>query len=216
VGTAVPQIPRLRSSRPAIDSDGFFDAVGQAIQLHINTTAPPDGASPFYVHEFPKERLSKTDAAFDGVTFRVLSSVPAASRNDGTIPRKPYEFSEPDLNQANYVKKTTTWFELLSVEFTLWSKSSPTRGKLVNWFHKFMMRYANAYKFFEARGADQFQFVGRGEDGFETREEQEIYYGTLTYQVRVQFLDTYSERQLTQLTVDSQLGNDQQTILQTA
>lgn len=213
---ANPQIPRLRSHLPAADSDTFFDAVGEAMTQHLEAEKAPDGTSPFYVHSFPQERLTKTDEPFDGVTFRVVSSVPAPVRNDGTVSRKPFYIVEPDHTKAGYNKVTADWFEIVTVEFTLWSRSNPTRGHLVNWFHRFILRYANAYKFFEARGVDKFQFVGRGEDGFETKEQQEIYFGTLTYQIRIQFLDTYSERQLTNLSVSAQLGNDQPTILQTA
>ena len=209
------QIPRLRSSLPAVDPDGFFAAVGKALTLHLTVEDAPAGSQPFYLHQFPKERVGKVDQPFDGFTFKVLSSLPAQVRNDGTVSRKGTYFSEPSTTHAGYLKWTSTWKELVTVEFTVWSKSNPTRGQLVNWFHRFILRYANAYKFFEARGVDKFQFVGRGEDGFETHEEQEIYFGTLTYQCQVQFLDTYLERQLDQLTVTAQLGQDQQTILQT-
>jgi len=190
--------------------------VGKALALHLKTEETPAGAQPFYLHQFPKERVGTVDAPFDGITFKVLSSVPAPTRNDGTVSRRPFTFTEPDPQRQGYLKKTDTWMEIVTVEFTIWSKSNPTRGKLVNWFHRFILRYANAYKVFLARGIDKLQFVGRGEDGFETHEQQEIYFGTLTYQCRVQFLDTYIERQLDQLTVIAQLGQDQQTILQTA
>lgn len=208
-------IPRLRSARPAVDPEGFFDVVGQALQLHIAADEVPAGTSPFYQHAFPKDRLGKTDQPFDGITFKVLSSVPAQVSNDGTVRRNAFTF-ESEALADNYTQKSMVWLELLTVEFTIWSKSNPTRSSLVTWFHRFLLRYANVYKFFEARGADKFQFVGRGEDGFETREQQLVYFGTLTYQVRIQFLDSFTERQLTQLTVDVALGNDQQTILQSA
>jgi hypothetical protein len=211
-----PPPPRLRSSKPASDPDQFCEHVGQALQIYLKSKEVPDNADPFYVRAFPKERLTKVDTPFDGITYKILSSVPAQTRNDGTISRKPYSFIEPDPTKHGYELVTDAWFELATVEFTIWSKSNPTRGKLVNWFHKFILRYANAYKYFEARGADKLQFVGRGEDGFETHEEQEVYFGTLTYQVRIQFLDTFSQRQLDSLTIDSQFGHDQQTILQTA
>lgn len=220
VNTAFPlaghPLPSLRSSRPAVDPEGFFDIVGQALQLHLKSEEVPDGALPFYLHSVPKERISQVDQPFDGITFKVISSVPAPVKNDGSVSRKPITFNAPDPNQDGYTTKTDTWMEILTVEFTVWSRSNPTRGKLVNWFHKFILRYANAYKFFEARGADKLQFVGRGEDSFESHEEQEIYFGTLTYQVRIQFLNNYSQRQIDELTVNVQFGQDQQTILQTA
>ena len=52
--------------------------------------------------------------------------------------------------------------------------------------------------------------MGRGEDGFDTRENQEIHYGTLTYQFRVQFLDSFSQRQLETLTVSAQIDQEDQ------
>jgi hypothetical protein len=208
---------RLRSSLPSVDAEGFFEAVSEALQLYIVAETPPDGVVPIYIHEFPKERLTKPDQAFDVVTFRVVSSVPASVLNDGTVSRKPVvSFWTLDPENTGYALRADVYMELLTVEFQVWSKSNPTRSKLVNWFHRFLLRQANRTRYFEARGADKFQFVGRGEDGFETREEQEIYYGTLTYQVRTQFVDTYSERLLDQITVASQFGPDQQTILQTA
>jgi hypothetical protein len=216
IASAQQPLPRLRSTRAAVDSEQFFDAVGQALQLHLKSQEVPDGAIPFYLHAVPKERVSQVDQPFDGITYKVVSSVPYPRSNDGTVSRKPFTFEAPDPHQAGYVIKTDSWMELLTVEFSVWSRSNPTRSKLVNWFHLFMMRYANAYKFFEARGADMFQFVGRGEDDFESHEEQEIYFGTLTYQVRIQLLNNYSQRQIDQLTVDVQFGYDQQTILQTA
>lgn len=209
-------IPRLRSTQPAADPESFFNAVKQALDLFLTSNQTPSGSIPFYLHQFPQERVTLVDQPFDGITFKVISSVPAEVRTDGTISRKPYQFEEDDPTQTGYVIKTDSWFELLTVEFTIWSKSNPTRGSLVNWFHRFILRHANRYRFFEARGVDKFQFVGRGEDGFETHEEQEIYYGTLTYQARVQFIDTFSERKIDQLSVSLQLGQDQQTILQTA
>jgi hypothetical protein len=222
LGSAHPrnarQIPRLRSSLPSVSPDEFFDIVKEGLNLYVASVQIPDNANPLYVHSFPKARLTKVDQAFDVITFRVLSSVPAQVGNDGTVSRRPYTFQAPDPNQTGYVIKTDQYDELLTVEFTIWSKSNPTRSRLVTWFHRFMLQYANRYKFFEGRGADKFQFVGRGEDGFETHEEQEIYFGTLTYQVKVHFLDTYSERLIDQMTVVGQLGQDQQpiTVLQTA
>jgi len=131
----------------------------------------------------------------------------APTDNAGSrIPRKPMNLdSRPDTSAAGYNLLTQMWWELATAEFTIWSKSNDTRSILLTWFHKLLMRYANVLKFFEGRGVEMFQYVGRGEDGFETREQQELHFGTLTYQFRVQYLDTFSERQLEQLSVLSQI-----------
>lgn len=212
------QIPRLRSAQPAVSPDEFFGIVKEGLDLYSASIQAPDNSAPIYIHSFPKKRITKVDQPFDVITFKVLSCVPAPVSNDGTVSRKPTTFETKDPNQTGYVIKTDSYNELLTAEFTIWSKSNPTRSHLVTWFHRYMLQYANKYKFFEGRGADKFQFVGRGEDGFETHEEQEIYFGTLTYQVRIQWIDNYSERVIDQMTVVGQLGQDQQpiTVLQTA
>jgi hypothetical protein len=190
-----------------VDVDGFFAVAGEALQLELKVSEVPDGADPFYVHTFPKERLGKEGQPFDGITWKVLSSGMAPTDNAGNrIPRKPTTFnSGQDPKLANYNLVTQMWWELATAEFTIWSRSSDTRSILLTWFHKLLMRYANVLQFFDGRGVDKFQFVGRGEDGFETRDDQEVHYGTLTYQFRVQYLDTFSERQLEQLTVHAQI-----------
>lgn len=207
---ASSRIAPLRSSHPAVDVDGFFDVVSQALQLHIQSEQTPGGTAPFFVRAFPKERLSKVDQPFDGFTFRVLSSIMAPTDNAGTrTPRKPMSLDiQPDPKASGYNVVNQMWFELATVEFTAWSKSITTASSLVTWFHKFMMRYANVLKYFEAYGADKLQFVGRGEDDFETHEQQEVYLGTLTYQIRIQFIDNFSQRRLDSLTVNSQIDTD--------
>src|ERR1035437_8107231 len=86
------QIPRLRCSLPAADPDTVFDAVGQALALHEKSEEVPAGSQPFYLHQSPKERVSTVDQPFDGITFSVISSVPAPVRNEGTVARKPFLF----------------------------------------------------------------------------------------------------------------------------
>jgi hypothetical protein len=210
-------LPRLRSSQRAEDVDGFFKVVGEALNLELQISEVPDGANPFYVHSFPKERLGKESQPFDGITWKVLNSSMAPMDNaGGRIPRKPMAFeSKSDPNMAGYNLITQDWLELGTAEFTIWSRSSDTRSSLLVWFHKMLMRYANVFQFFEGRGIDMFQYVGRGEDSFETREDQELHFGTLTYQFRVQYIDNFSIKKLEKLTVNVQqqnsLGGDELT-----
>jgi hypothetical protein len=204
-------IPRLRSSLKAVDVDGFFVIVGEALEMQLQAQGGevPDGAVPFYVHSFPKERFAKEGQPFDGITWKVLSSTMAPMDNaGGRIPRKPTWFQDGrDPRLSGYQLITQMWEELATIEFTVWSKSSDTRSKLLVWFHKMLMRYANVLQFFDGRGISMFQFVGRGEDQFETREQQEVHFGTLTYQFRVQYLDTFSTKQLDSLTAYAQIDN---------
>jgi hypothetical protein len=205
-------LPRLRSSLRAVDIDGFFTVVGQALALEMKLSEVPDGAHPVFVHTFPKERIAEEGKPFDVITWKVISAAMAPTDNAGSrIPRKPFKIpGGPDPRATSYNLLTQMWWELGTAEFTIWSKSSDTRSTLLTWFHKLLMRYANVLKFFEGRGVDMFQYVGRGEDSFETHEEQEVHFGTLTYQFRVQYLDTFSERQLEQLSVQAQIDHGDQ------
>jgi len=209
-------LPRLRSSLRAVDVDGFFPLVAEALALEMTISDEvPDGAHPVFVHTFPKERLAKEGQPFDVITWKVLSSAMAPTDNAGSrIPRKPMKIpGGPDPKATGYNLITQMWWELATAEFTIWSKSSDTRSTLLTWFHKLLMRYANVLKFFEGRGADMFQYVGRGEDSFETHEDQEVHFGTITYQFRVQYMDTFSERQLEQLSVQAQIEHGDQLIV---
>ncbi len=204
-------IPRLRSSLTAVDVDGFFAIVGEILdmQLQVQGGEAPDGAVPFYVHSFPKERLAKEGQPFDGITWKVLNSTMAPMDNAGSrIPRKPVSIQGgKDSKMGGYNLLTQMWQELATVEFTIWSKSSDTRSRLLVWFHKVLMRYVNVLQFLDGRGITMFQFIGRGEDQFESREQQEVHYGTLTYQFRVQYLDTFSQKQLETITAYARIDH---------
>src|SRR3569833_3717190 len=83
-------IPRLRSSLRAVDVDGFFRLVAQALKLELQISQTPDGSHPVFVHAFPKERLAKEGQPFDVITWKVLSSAMAPMDNAGSrITRKP-------------------------------------------------------------------------------------------------------------------------------
>lgn len=198
-----PPPPPLRSSEPAADIQGFFKAVGEALDLHVKTAGAPDGIAPVYVHSFPKERLSKPGTPFDVITHHVSDGSMAATSNDGSrIPREPaLRQRKPHPTKAGYNLCYQGWWEDVTAVFTIWSNSNENADELANWFHKFLMRYAYFYGFFKARGISQFRYVRRMEDTTEDREGQELYVRRLAYRFRLEYLDTFEERQLTDLTV---------------
>jgi hypothetical protein len=207
-------IPPLRSSKPAVDINGFFEIVGQALQEYTATEGKPNGADPFYVEDFPKERLSQPDTAFNGITFHVLDGELAANRNDGTtVARAPFIRSTRSMpDQAGYVTVTNGWWENNTVQFEIWAKTNSMANVLAIWFHRFLMRYAYHYKFFEAYGVQQFKYLKRLEDSVEQKEEQEVYLRRLCYTFRLQYLDVFTERLLTDLQMNVSLGRDVQTL----
>lgn len=196
-------LPPLRSILPAIDIPGFFDVVEQAMLLYIKTEGKPDNTSPVLVHEFPKERLAKPDDKFDIITFKVTSSVMAPTMNDGSTPRSPrlrQIKNHPRLGGYNLVVEG--WWELVQAEFTIWSKSSRNADTIAAWFHGFMVRYAFLYKFFQARGAQNFRFVQRADDDVDQSFGQELYKRRLTYEFRLETLIGLEQKQLTDLDIN--------------
>jgi hypothetical protein len=202
--------PKLRSSLPAVDIGGFFSAVNDALKLHVNSQKWPAGTNPTFVHEFPKERLATLTDPFDVITFAVGGAELAASSNDGSrVPRGPvFRDAVTSEKLFGYKNVTMAWKEEVAVMFHVWSRSNRRADDMVNWFHRFMMRYAFYYEFFKARGVDRFQFVKRGRDEVDNPDGKEIYKRSLVYQIRIEYLDVLVERELDTVTLNIGVANE--------
>ncbi len=201
--------PPMRSSQPAVDIPGFFDAVEQALALYIKTEGTPDNTSPTMVHEFPKERLAKPDDKFDIITFKVASSEMAPTMNDGSKPRSPVQRDvKPHPKLAGYNLQISGWWELVNAEFSVWSKSSRNADLVTAWFHTFMVKYAFLYKYFMSRGVQHFRFAKRADDDVVESFGQELYRRRLTYEFRLETLFGIEQKRLTD--VDVNYGIDKQ------
>lgn len=202
----------LRSSKAAVDINGFFEIVGQALADHLKTEGAPAGTAPLYTETFPKARLTKADTPFDAILWSVDSAAMAPTSNDGaTVPRAPSlrEIYRKE-DEAGYNQVVKAWWETYTVQFEIWSKSNPYANILAVWFHRFLIRYAYAYEFFSAFGIQQFRFVARKSDAVETRENQELYVRRLQYSFRLELLDSFKERQLTDLTLNIGVNRDKE------
>lgn len=192
----------LRSSQPTVDIPGFLDLVEKAMALYIKTEGTPDGTKPILVHEFPKERLAKTDDKFDIITFKVAEAVMAPTLNDGSTPRSPRLREVKDHPKlAGFNIAIQGWWELVKIEFSVWSKSSRNADTIAAWFHNFIIRYAFVYKFFLSRGVQNFRFVKRADDDVDHSFGQELYRRRLTYEVRLETLFGVEEKELTDIDI---------------
>jgi hypothetical protein len=202
--------PPTRSSLPATDIPRFFDGVEKALALHIKSDGTPDGVSPQFEHSFPQERLSKADDPFDIITFRVLNSSMAPTLNDGSTPRSPKQRqSTPHPELAGYNLAIWGWWEMVTVEFSVWSKSNARADILTDWFHKFIMKYATVLNFFMARGVSNFKFVSRGDDDFDPVERQEIYRRRLRYEFRLEYLVPLMEKTIQSVDINVGINKNQ-------
>lgn len=205
-------VPPLRSLQAAADLPGFFDTVADALALHVKTDGPPDGQTPIFVEDFPKERLSVPGDPFYVVTYRVDSTQMGSTSNDSDRrPRAPLvRDRRPHPNLEGYNLVTYGWWEDAVVVFEIWGKSNSGANSLGNWFHKFMMKYAFAVKYFDGRGVQQFRFTQRLPDEVRQKEGQELYLRQYAYSFRLEFLDSTLERRITtaSLSVNGQPLND--------
>ncbi len=206
-------IPPLRSSQPAVDIPGFFDAVEQALALYIKTESTPDGTHPTLVHEFPKERLAKPDDIFDVITFKVLRAEMAPTMNDGSKPRSPrLRESKKHTKLAGFNIVIEGWTELVQAEFSIWSKSNRNADSVTAWFHGFMVKYAFLYKFFLGRGVQNFRFVSRADDDRDTSFGQELYRHRLVYEFKLETLFGIEQKNLTNVDVNYGINGQVDTI----
>lgn len=195
--------PPLRSSQPAVDLPGFFHLVETCMGIFIKTEGQADQVKPTLVHEFPKQRLAKTDDPFNVITYKVSNGEMAATMKDGSKPRSPKQrnsVTHPTLGK-NYALKTFGHWEMYQAEFCIWSKSSRNAFLMADWFHTFMMKYAFLYKVFFSRGVQVFRFVKRADDEVDHSFGQELYKCRLTYEFRLEKLLFAEERVLTDLDV---------------
>lgn len=207
----IPNEPApLRSSLPAVDIPGFFDAVEEAMSLYLKTEGKPDNTTPTLVHEFPKERLLKPDDSFDVITFKVASAEMAPTLNDGSKPRNPsHRESKNHPVLGGFNLETWGWWELVQAEFSIWSKSSRNADLITAWFHGFIVKYAFIYKFFLARGVQHFRFVKRWDDDVDQSFGQELYKRRITYEFRLETLFEYEKKQLTDVDINYGIQNTQ-------
>lgn len=192
-------VPRMRSSLPAVDYDSFFVAVAEALKLYMDGERIPEKDRPLLVHEFPKTRNGEFDKSFEVILFRIVESTPAGTDPNGRDrkPKGPWlreVTSHP--SKLHYQQVTFGWWENVIVEFTILAKSNRRASQLTLWFHRFMMRYAFGYKFFRARGVEDFRFVSRGEDTYNKSYGQELFERSLRYQARLEFLDVFDAKTL--------------------
>lgn len=204
------ELPRSRSPQPAVDLNGFFKMVGEALKLRISTEGAPTNGAPIYVEEYAQERLTKEDQSTDLIVFRVVSAKIAPTTNSGTIPKRPSlrdQRTHPTKG-SGYQINTYGWWEQVQVEFTILSRSNINGNTLAEWFHLFLMEYGWMNKYFLGRGIENFEFVERKDDPVDHNTGQEIYVRRLIYQFRMNRLYATESRLLTDIEVNAGIGNE--------
>lgn len=185
-----------RTPLASVDWDSFFVAVQDAFTLHLESAGPPGQKAPVLVGAYPKTNEGNPDTSFDVITFRILSSERAGTDPSGRrIPKGPNLRERlPHPTKARYSLITIGWWELMSVEFKVYSLSRDRANELTKWFHLMMVRYTSFLSFFKARGIHYLTFEKRGEDKFDREYGQEFHTRTLNYNVRLELLQSFETK----------------------
>lgn len=195
---------QTRNQLPSVDWDTFFDAVNEALTLHLQSYGPPGQKAPVFVADFPKTNEGNFDTSFDVITYHVSGSVRAGTDPTGQrrIPKGPNTREvKPHPTKARYHIVTFGWWELMTASFTIHALSHSRADEITAWFHRFMMRYIFDLSFFKARGVNYMTFRQREEDKFSKEYGQEMYLRTLHYNVRLELQTSFETKDLESINV---------------
>lgn len=203
-----------RSVLPAVSWSSFFEAVNDAMALHLSSANPPGQKAPVLVREYPKTTLGKFDDSFDVILYHVVKSERAGTDRTG-LQRKPTGPTPREQivhpSKGRYHLQTAAWWENMTFEFKVLAKSNDRADELVEWFHRFMIEYTWSLGFFKARGVNYLVYNGRGEDKINKEFGQELYERTIQYMARLELLNSFETKDLESLNVTIE-GKPQQEI----
>jgi len=192
-----------RSPLPAVDWDTFFDAVAEAMKLHIASTGPPGQRAPTLVAEYPKDNEGNPTTPFDLIIYGIQKSVRAATDpKQQRIPKGPtLRERRPHPTKKGYSLITIAWWEMMTVRFVCYGLSSTRADEITKWFHKMMMRYIFDLSFFRVRGVQYMTFEERGPCEFSREYGQEVHFRHLDYNVRLELIETFECKNLESINV---------------
>jgi hypothetical protein len=179
--------PQLRSSKPAVNVEGFFRAVGDAQKDYLDRFQINEAERPLYTEEWPKERLAEVGKPFDFIGFHVVRSQRASNSNTEYRPANGLTLVEtqPSEKEAGYLEENFMWTEEAVVQFTIFSQSNARATDVMQWFVALVLYYAHT-KFFFARGVNYLVYQGRLEDTIEKTQNQDLYTRRVQFRIKVQ------------------------------
>ena len=179
--------PQLRSSKPAVNVEGFFRAVGDAQTDYLDRFQIDQALRPLYVEEWPKERLAEVGKPFDFIGFHVVRSQRASESNSAYTPFNGLRLAEqlPSEREAGYINENYLWKEEAVVQFTIFSQSNARATDVMQWFVSLVLFYAHN-KFFFAHGVNYLVYQGRLEDTIEKTQNQDLYTRRVQFRIVTQ------------------------------
>lgn len=194
---------RLRSPHPAVDIDGFYSLVGEALRVYQLAEGKAEDRLLIYTEEYPPVQYER-----ETITVRLRDRAPGVmgkAAPQGT-PRelKPTVrevYDDPTL--PRYQIWELGWMRDNVIEFCIWSQTNKEANKLALWFEDFMN--ANMW-FFRSRGVNQLYFQGRDAD-FNIIDKR-LVGRPLTYFVRTERITQLREKVLEEIVVNLTVTDD--------
>lgn len=150
-----------RSPFPAVDLNGFYDLVRQALQVYQLQEGRAEDKLIIYTEEWPPESYER-----ETITVRLNDRQPGVFSRTAPMgqPRelKPHfrEVYDDPVYPRYQIYEFGQWMDNI-VEFTMWSKTNKEANKLALWFEDFM--YYNMW-YFRKQGVNQLFLKQRSED----------------------------------------------------
>jgi len=195
---------RLRSPSPAVDIDGFYELVGEALRIYQLTEGKAADRLYIYTEEFQPENYER-----ETISVRLRSRQPAVMSKTAPLgqPRelKPTVrevYEDPIL--PKYQIWELGWMRDNVIEFCMWSKSNKEANKMALWFEDFM--HYNMW-FFRSRGVNQLYLNNREEDFIIL--DKRLVGRPITYFVRTERIIQLREKVLEEIIVNAIVTTDQ-------
>jgi hypothetical protein len=195
---------RLRSPSPAVDIDGFYSLVGEALRTYQLAEGKAEDRLLIYTEEYPPENYER-----ETITVRLRGRESGVMANTAPL-GKPREL-KPNVRETyedpilpGYQIWELGWMRDNLVEFTVWSQTNKEANKIALWFEDFM--HYNMW-FFRSRGVNQLYFNGRDEDFMIL--DKRLVGRPLVYFVRTERIIQLREKVLEELVVNAIVTTDQ-------
>jgi len=196
---------RLRSPSPAVDIDGFYNLVGEALNVYQLAEGRAKDRLIIYTEEYPPENYER-----ETITVRLRNRQPAVMSR--TAPRGQPRELKPTVREVyedpilpGYQIWELGWMRDNVIEFTMWSQTNKEANKMALWFEDFM--HYNMW-FFRSRGVNQLYLDNREED-FKILDKR-LVGRPIMYFVRTERIIQLREKVLEEIIVNAIVTTDQE------
>jgi hypothetical protein len=194
---------RLRSPFPAVDIDGFYSLVSEAMRSYQLAEGRAEDRLIIFSEEYPPQNYES-----EMVTVRLIDRGPAVMSK--SAPQGSPRELKPTVREVyddpvlpRYQIWELGWMRDNIIEFCIWSQTNKEANQIALWFEDFMN---NNMWFFRSRGVNQLYFNGRDNDFVIL--DKRLVGRPLTYFVRTEKITQLREKVLEEMVVNLTVTDD--------